>query len=512
MKKRLIRISSIIIVIALLIGIVPSYVFADEKKIKPKTDESKTLSLGEVGGYLAGNLKITKQLYLDKKFSLRTGHGFAAENANNLYDSFRGRKGKVIGDNNVKHGADRIIFNKNGINTLIQDKYYSTAKRSVTAALDTEGYFKYIDGNGNPMQLEVPKDQYDDAVSFLKEKIKLGKIKNITDVKDAESIIRKGKVTYRQAVNITKAGNLDSLKYDASTGVITSLCSAGISFVINFAVAIINGETPQKAAVDSLKEGIKTGAIVGLTHIIVNQLSKTNLKNIYLPAGKALSKVLGKDLCEIILKNTGEFVAGKNILNQASKFLANEVHVQVVLLIILSVPDILDLFKGRISPKQMIANITVTASGLAGSVGGAAGGAAIGTAINPGIGSAVGGVVGGIIGGSGSSIGAKLLIDNFTESDAEKMCKIIQDEFEKLSKEYIVSKNEADKIVGIIQEKLDGETIKDMYESKDRNRFANSMLRKIFEKQVAKRRIEIPSDFEIRNKTKQSLNNVVFVH
>lgn len=512
MKKIIIRYCSILLAMTILAGLFSINTHATDNKIKSKSEDSHTLSLGESGGYLAGSLKTTKQLYADRKFSLPTGHGFAAENANNLYDSFHGKKAKVIGDNNVRNGADRIIFNKNGTTTLIQDKYYSTAKRSVNAAFDTEGIYRYIDSDGNPMQLEVPADQYKESVSLMREKIKAGKVNNVTDTKEVENIVRKGKLTYKQARNITKAGNIDSLKYDAKTGVVSTACAAGISFVLNFAIATINGDKIDKALMDSLKEGIKTGAIIEITHIVVSQLSKTKISNVYVPAGKALSKVLGKDLCKIILKSTGQSVAGKNILSQASKFLANEVHVQLVLLVILSVPDIIDLFKGRISPEQMIANITVTASGLAGATAGAIGGAAIGTAINPGVGSTVGGIVGGILGGSGTSIGAKLLIDNFTESDAEKMCKIIQDEFQKLSKDYIVSKNEADKIVDMVQEKLDGETIKDMFESKDRHKFANNMLKKIFEKQVAKRKITIPSDYDLREMAKQQLNHVVFVH
>ena len=86
------------------------------------------------------------------------------------------------------------------------------------------------------MQLEVPADQYDSSVSLMKEKIKWGKVRNVTDPAEAESIIRKGKFTYKQAVNLTKVGNIDSLKYDAATGVITAVSAAGISFVLNLAL------------------------------------------------------------------------------------------------------------------------------------------------------------------------------------------------------------------------------------------------------------------------------------
>lgn len=513
MKRFRIRIISILLLIAVFICGININAFAKEiRKLNSSYDESQSLTLGETGGYLSGCLKATQKLYADRKFRMRTGHGFAAENGNNLYDSLKGFDTKVIGDNNVKNGADRIIFNKNSSVTLIQDKYYSQATKSVNAAFGTDGMYKYVDGDGLPMQLEVPADQYEEAVVKMKEKISAGKVKNITDPDEASIIVRKGKLTYKQAKNLVKAGNIDSLKYDAATGIISATYSTGISFAINFAIASINGEDLETACIDSLKDSIKTGAVVGLTHIIVSQLSKTKLNNLYVPAGKSLSKVLGKDMCKIILGGSNVSYLGKNVLGEASQFLAKEIHVQVVMLVVLSVPDIIDLFSGRISPEQLMANITIGASGLVGTTAGALGGAAIGSGIAPGIGTTIGGIVGGIIVGTGASIGAELLIDNFTESDAEKMCKIIQDEFEKLSKDYIVSKDEADQIVEKLQSKLDGETIKDIYESKDRNKFANKLLTKLFDEQIAKRKITIPSDEDARYASKEILAETIYIH
>ena len=513
MKTMILRLASLVIIFSLLFSSMPFSVFATEDiNIKATKDESSIITLGEEGGYLIGNLKTTNKLYADRKFSLRTGHGFAAENGNNLYDSLKGMKTRVVGDNNVKNGADRIVFNKNGTTTLIQDKYYSTPQRSVNAAFDTDGIYKYVDGDGYPMQLEVPADQYEISVTLLKEKIKEGKVQNVTDPDEAVNIIRKGKLTYKQAVNLTKAGNIDSLRYDATTGVITASSAAGISFVLNLAIATINGEDLSSALTDSLKDSLKTGAVVGVTNILVSQLSKTSINNLYVPAGEALSKVLGEKTCKAILDSVGVASSGKNVLSKAAKILSSEIHLEVVLLVILTIPDIVDIFQGRISSEQMIANLTVTASGLAGGAFGAWGGAALGGAVGNAPGAVIGGIVGGTLGSAGLSIGTHLLIDNFTESDAEKMCAIIQEEFEKLSVDYIVSKDEADRIVDAVQAKLDGETIKDMYASEDKNQFANDLLKEEFEKEVANRKISVPTEADLRIQTKKILKNVIFIH
>ncbi len=513
MNKKLIKAISFILAINIFFCSFSVSAFATEGNTEISAEENKSFSLGEAGGYLSGNLKIAKNLYEERKFSSPNGgHGFAAERANSFYERLEGIKNKVVGDNNVKDGPDRIVFNRNGKNTLVQDKYYQTAAESVNSAFGKDGMYRYFDGDGAPMQLEVPSDQYDDAVIKMKEKIKAGKVKNITDPNEAGNIIRKGKLSYKQAVNLTKAGNIDSLKYDAATGIISSAYVTGISFAINFAIASINGEDLSNAFLNSLKDSLKTGGVVFLTNILVKQLTKTKLNNLYAPAGKALTNVLGENLSRSILEIQKIPYTGKNIINVTSKFLSKAIHSQVIMLIVLTMPDIIDLFRGRISPEQLIINLTVGASGMAGGAAGAAGGAAIGSAIAPGAGSVVGGIVGGLLGFTGASIGAELLIDNFTESDAEKMYSIIQDEFKKLSEEYIISKDEGDKITDKLHAMLDGETIKDMYESKDRNAFANKMIRKLFEEEIAQRNITIPSDEESRAQLKETLSDVVYIH
>lgn len=51
--------------------------------------------------------------YAEEKFHGARGHGYAAERANNLYDKFMGNDAEILGDDNAKNGADRIV---NGAN------------------------------------------------------------------------------------------------------------------------------------------------------------------------------------------------------------------------------------------------------------------------------------------------------------------------------------------------------------------------------------------------------------
>ena len=66
------------------------------------------------------------------------GHGYAAEQANNLYDILTGKDAKIVGGDNAKDGPDRMV---NGVN--IQTKYCHDAASSVQAAFEN-GQCRYV--------------------------------------------------------------------------------------------------------------------------------------------------------------------------------------------------------------------------------------------------------------------------------------------------------------------------------------------------------------------------------
>ncbi|WP_213779527.1 hypothetical protein, partial [Caballeronia sp. dw_276] len=168
------------------------------------------------------------------KFGTKGGTGFAAEDTNALNEKLRGAKVEQVGSNNAKNGADRVT---NGAH--IQTKYFNTASRTVNDAFDAKtGDFRYPG-----MQLEVPSDQYEKAVSLMREKIAAGKVPGVSNPDDATTLIKKGSVTYQQAKNIARAGNIDSLIYDAKNNAITSSYAFAIGFAISFARAKWEGRS-----------------------------------------------------------------------------------------------------------------------------------------------------------------------------------------------------------------------------------------------------------------------------
>ena len=505
------RILSLLIAIIVLFLQVPPEAFAADEK------NYSGVTVGEIGGYLAAGIQTVKNLYLQRKFSYPQGHGFAAERANNFIDYLNGYNSHVVGDNNVANGPDRIIFNRDGTKVFIQDKYCKTASESVEAAFDSEtGLYRYMDSNG-PMKLEVPKDQYHEAIKSMEQKIREGKIKGVTDPSEASNIVKEGHYTYDQALNLTKAGNIDSLKYDAANGAIIATCAMGISFALDYVSCRMNGLPPEESLKNASLNGLKTGGVAFATYVISSQLAKTGLKDAIAPTANAVANSLGEGLSKSLLNLYGIEIAGKEIAKKVSEVLANQLITSGVIVAVLTVPDVIDLFRGRISKEQLLKNLIVTVVSVAGATAGGIIGTAVGTAVVPGAGSAVGatvgGVVGGVIGGTAAGLAGDMLLSSVYEGDAQQMYEIITEVFTDMSNDYLLAQGEADIIVNQVRDELAGSKLKDMYASEDRKSFAKELMRPYFDDVVKMREgIKIPTSEEARASYIASLQGIVFIH
>jgi len=506
---------SVCLVFLLILSFLPIQALAAE--LPSFSDEEEKTTIGEIGGYLEGALHSVHNIYSERNFQWAQGHGFAAEKANNLSDRLHGKNATVVGGDNVRNGPDRKIINWDGSVIWIQDKYYQTASETLNAAFDSEtSMLKYIDADGKPMQLEVPADQYDDVVNLYRQKISEGKVPGVSDPDQASSLVRKGKYTYQQAKNLTKAGNIDSLVYDAKNGVIMATCAMGISFVLDYVSCIMNGQDPAEALKDSGLNALKSGGFVFATYVISSQLCKTGLTSALAPATDAVANALGDGLSKAILQTFGVNATGltsTQIAAQVSKILQSQIIVEGVLIVALTIPDVVDLFRGRISSEQLLKNLTVTVLTAAGGGGGAIGGAALGTAIAPRAGTVIGGIVGGIAGSLGVGTLSEWVVSKFLKDDSDEMFEIIKDEFQVLGEEFLLSQDEANNVVDKVQTELTGSVLKDMYASEDRIAFARNLMTPIFEEQVQMHsEIDVPSEAEVRLAMLNDLNGIVFLH
>lgn len=475
-----------------------------------------TDSIGNWGGYLAGNKIATNTIFSDHKFTYKQGHGFAAERVNNLLDGFKGCKTFVVGDNNAANGPDRMIKLSNGANILIQDKYYKTAYKCIEAAFDSDTkLYRYLDANGKPMKLEVPSNQYKEVVNYMRKRIENGQVPGVTDVDEAKNLVKKGNLTYQQAVNLAKAGTIESLVYDAARGTVTAMSAAGITFVVDYVWSMINGIDSDVALKNASLSALKTGGVVLASSVLAAQLAKTGLKTAFAPITMSVAEALGENVCKALIQSTGQIVPSTSaaVAKQAAQILSTTIITDLVIILVLTSVDAIELYCGRISKEQFLQNLVVAVAGVGAGAVGAIAGAALGTAISPGVGSVIGGVVGGIIGGIGGSVGSSLIISEFFESDSDEMYAIISDEFSLCAVDYVINEEEAEEIVEELKNKLAGDTLKDMYASEDRNQVARDILEPLFEEQVAKRTyIEMPSDEDIRYSYKATMQGIVFIH
>ncbi|MBE6988516.1 MAG: hypothetical protein E7432_07075 [Ruminococcaceae bacterium] len=507
---------SLLLCISILTSLIPVQTFAIESAKSTTATisaEEITNSLGEIGGYLAGNALTTSNLFAEDRFNWPTGLGFAAERGNNLKDVLKGLNSSIVGDNNAANGADRKIINRDKSITWIQTKYHSTAGRSVSDAFDENtGLYRYMDGDGKPMQLEVPADQHAKAIESMRTKIKEGRVPGVTDPDDAENLIRKGNLTFKQAQNIAKAGNIDSLKYDAANGVITASYAAGISFVLDFACCVLNGVDTEEALKNAGLNGLKTGGVVFATYVISSQLAKAGMTKAMIPTAEAIAKALGDEVCEAIVRKAGVETVLTNT-KAAAQIIAKEMIVDGVMLVVLTGVDVSELFRGRISKEELLKNLTVTIISIGVGTAGGYGGAALGTLIAPGLGTSIGAILGSLAAGSLSALAAEAIIAPYYESDAEEMFKIITDEFTVLCIDYLINEEEGNHIVDKLSSVLVGDVLKDMYASENRQQFTHELLEPLFIEEVEQRpTIITPTEEELRYKMKETLRGIVFIH
>lgn len=498
---------------------------------KPK--QKKTVKLNQSGHEADGLNAIQTGKGIENtqwtKWKIISGHGFSAEDANAQADRLRLARVEAVGLSNERDGADRIVHYKHGKTISYQTKYYATAKDSINATFDKHtGSFRY-----KGQVIEVPKDQYEDAILEMAEKIRAGKVRGVNDPNKAGSLLKQGDTTYAQAKNIAKAGNIDSLKFDIIEQSVTSTCALGISFVISFASCKWNGMDTKQALRLSSINAVKSGALIMGCGIITRQFLRTqagrNFAAFSTKGARAIvNQIYKTDIGKKAIHKLASAIAKKALTGAAAKKVVAKLARSTwpVTICITTVTAMPDLYRAAIAKKiswsQFTKNFSVNVSGTIGGVGGAAAGATVGSMIFPGLGTAIGGLVGGLAGGVGSSKLASWIVGMICDDDADEMNCIIQEIVPLLSSDYLISEDEFVQIQKEMQSLIDVKWIRTMYQAGAKGKsaedatmfraeYAYSELSPIFEKTIAKRvPIIIPHDKEIR-KDLRKINIRLFI-
>lgn len=442
----------------------------------------------EASGVIYGNVGVGETTYEMNKFHGKQGHGFAAERAEHIYDMYHGNEVQILGDNNAKNGADRLL---NG--TEIQSKYYQSGTECIQACFK-DGKYRYYSQNGKPMQVEVPYDMYDGAVEAMKRRIMRNEVNGVTNPNDAENLVKRGNYTYAQVKQIAKAGTIESLTFDAANGAIVAKDAMGITALVTFATSLWNGEDFETALQNAALSGLKVGGVSFLTTIITSQIARTTLNASVRTATDVLVSKLGPKASTYIANSlrNGTNIYGAAAMNNVSKLLAGNIIASTISLIVLSTGDIIDIFRGRISGKQFAKDVTITGATIAGgnagwmvgnAIGGAVGGTVagamtggVGAAAGAKIGAKVGGFIGSVAGGTAAEHVTHNALDNVIEDDAIQMMRIVEQEFVSVCEQYLLTENEVYYCLPSLKERLTKKELKNIYASDNRELYVQSLI------------------------------------
>lgn len=395
------------------------------------------------------------------------GGGYAAEYANSTFDKLSGHitentAQKLDAKNHqVKNGADRTVDGRQ-----IQTKYYKTARESISAAFEN-GEARYIDNKGKMMQIEVPRDQYAEALEEMQKRIDNGEVPGYEAGEGPWHYVRKSCVTYRQSNNVALAGTIEGLTVDMGQGVINSLNPAGISATIVFAMSILNGESLEDAAYKSMNTAVNVLGKNTFVYILTMQFSRKEIAipntTKYLKQGTpqgnesisnpvfAMSEKLAEEIRNSDFAKTqiGRSLQINNVNGRAliqNSFIA----------LYYFGPDVYKALTGKISAAQLTKNSVVAMSTLA-----------VGGALMP------ISVVGGIIGGTIAHFAAQCIMDEFIEDDQVKMFRILKEEFIDAVSIAGLTKEEVDEVLNdtIAHPELE-QILQNMFRSGEPRRYA----------------------------------------
>jgi len=449
---------------------------ADQAKVAYSHDQSVRNATNFRAGAVDLNQTLSDELIINQvadRFGKGQGHGHAGEQAGHVNDALKFRKAERLGGTHEKGGADRVV---NG--QLIQTKYYTTARGSV------EGYMaKGYASRG--MILECPKDQYNQAVKIISQKIKQGKIPGETNPNNAAKYVKRGALTYEQSVVATKSifdrhstikvrenGKVvkdsngidqvrevtfgEKLKYsvgtDVKTGAVAALPVATVTAVWTFTVAMWSGA--------EVKDALKM-SMLGFLKPMVFGIGIYTFSSQYVGSkmGEALATTFFGEGGSKELAKVGQFAGG------------------TVVAIISYGPDTIDFLRGRISVNQLVKNVTVSTTGIVvGSV--------LGSTLGP---------IGTVVGGALGSFTSKKVFDHFSEDDSLKMIRIAKEEFIDIVISMPLSAEEFQDITTkIFLDKKSVGLYKEMYASGTARKYIDDILRELMIDKFKKR--EIPED------------------
>jgi hypothetical protein len=296
--------------------------------------------------------------------------------------------------------------------------------------------------------LEVPGEQYSEAADLITQSADSPDTGPTLLTPAGTYRIRRGTVSYQQALRIAQARRIDGVEIDPDTSMVNCDFPYGMSFALEYARARWSGGSERAAVAVALSASLKAGPSSSMNGLLSARLSagRGSLSRSARTDGAisgVASSPLGRGAADGALRSlstmAGPVGSGHLGLLAGASPVASTVAMGVANL---------DFYRAAlersISWKQFTKNMAIKASGIFVGAGGWASGSALGSVLGGPVGALVGGLVGALSGGSLGAVGAKRVADRFIEDDAIRLMAIVQQRSEELAFEYMLTAEEID--------------------------------------------------------------------
>jgi len=442
---------------------------AERRRMDMEAEQAVAMAVAEIHTTGLDNIVFAAGRGADQSES---GHGEYAEKAGTILDNLTGQRAQHIGGDNAKDGPDKVVV-IDGKRRPVQCKYHSSASKSVKSCFSVnkatgKKEFRYFTQDKKPMMVEVPKDQYEKAIEAMKQRIKNGEVPGVTDPNKAYEIIRKGKLTYKQALNLAKAGTFESLTYDAVTGVVNCSFVFGVTVLVTFGFAFASSKDFKKSLKVAASAGLHTFGVALANQILSTQIARTALPRALIPASDFVVARLGHKVVQKIA-NSLRVLMGKSPIYgaAASKSLSKALRANAITagitVVVCSAPDVYRISRNRMSAGQYLSNLS---SLVASVIGGFAGALITGTLVSKVLGKVSGpagaalGFVGGTAGGLGVGYVASTVSKAVRESDTEILTRMFNAVVMNTCANYMLDEKEIDVFLKRLTE--DNECVKEL--------------------------------------------------
>ncbi len=384
----------------------------------------------------------------------------------------------------------------------VQSNYCQSASATIAAAFHARsGKYRYLG-----QILEVPKDQYEACVQQMRDRIARGQIPGVADPEAAAALIKQGAVTYVQARNIARAGNVDSLVFDAKTQQVTAMDASAVSSVITYAQDRHGGTSSPDALRAAFRAALDSGSNTLIASLVSAQwlrplvgiqllrpktaaIGAAAMRNGVRALWRTLNAEGGREVVQriaVVFKANSIATSGAGAFRHVSRLLRSNAITAVVTTVVTSIPDFYRAaFVGCISWQQFAKNTTVNAAAVVGGIGGWMGGTALGVAagnavpfISTSVGSIIGGIAGGLAGGTGAQFATKALADKVVKDDSKDLIAAMEDEVQLLAIEYMLTESEVEQIAAEVGKTVNPKWLQSMY--KETNKSADDHARRRF--------------------------------